>query len=40
MSQSLVELAGATVGPLDLLVSNAGVELAAAYPAFTDEELA
>ena len=36
----LVEVAGATVGPLDLLVSNAGIELAAAYPQFTDEELA
>jgi short-subunit dehydrogenase len=36
----LVELAEATIGPLDLLVSNAGVELAAAYPALTDEELA
>jgi short-subunit dehydrogenase len=36
----LVELAEATIGPLDLLINNAGVELAAAYPEFTDEELA
>jgi short-subunit dehydrogenase len=36
----LVEQAEATIGPLDLLVNNAGVEVAAAYPAFTDEELA
>ena len=36
----LVEQAEATIGPLDLLVNNAGVEVAAAYAAFTDEELA
>ena len=29
-----------SIGPLDLLVNNAGIETAAAYPAFTDEELA
>jgi len=37
---ALVEQAEATIGPLDLLVNNAGIEVAAAYPAFTDEELA
>jgi short-subunit dehydrogenase len=37
---ALVDQAEATVGPLDLLVNNAGIEVAAAYPAFTDEELA
>lgn len=37
---ALVERAEAAVGPLDLLVNNAGIEVAAAYPAFTDEELA
>jgi short-subunit dehydrogenase len=36
----LVEQAEATIGPLDLLVNNAAVEVAAAYPAFSDEELA
>lgn len=36
----LVQRAEATIGPIDLLVNNAGVEVAAAYPAFTDEELA
>ncbi len=36
----LVERTEAIVGPLDLLVSNAGVELPAAYPTFTDRELA
>ena len=35
----LIERAEATIGPLDLLVNNAGVEVAAAYSAFTDEEL-
>jgi short-subunit dehydrogenase len=35
----LVGRAEAAVGPLDLVVSNAGLELAAAYPAFSDEEL-
>jgi short-subunit dehydrogenase len=37
---ALIEQAEATIGPLDLLVNNAGVEVVAAYPAFTDEELA
>jgi short-subunit dehydrogenase len=37
---TLVEQAEAAIGPLDLLVSNAGIEIVAAYPAFTDEELA
>jgi short-subunit dehydrogenase len=37
---ALVERAEAAVGPLDLLVNNAGIEVAAAYPAFTDDELA
>ena len=37
---ALVEQAEATVGPLDVLVNNAGIEVAAAYPAFTDDELA
>ena len=37
---SLVEQAEAAIGPIDLLVSNAGIELPAAYPAFTDDELA
>jgi short-subunit dehydrogenase len=36
---SLVEEAEAAIGPLDLLVNNAGVESPAAYPAFTDAEL-
>ncbi len=36
----LVEQAEAAIGPIDLLVSNAGLELPAAYPAFTDDELA
>lgn len=35
----LVERAEAAIGPLDLLISNAAVEVAAAYPAFTDDEL-
>lgn len=37
---ALVDQAKATVGPLDLPVNNAGIEVAPAYPAFTDEELA
>ena len=37
---SLVEQAEAAIGPVDLLVSNAGIEVPAAYPAFTDDELA
>lgn len=37
---ALVEQAEAAIGPLDLLVNNAGIEIAATYPAFTDEELA
>ena len=36
----LIDRAEATIGPLDLLINNAGIETAAAYPAFTDEELA
>ena len=36
---ALIEQAEATIGPLDLLINNAGIESAAAYPAFTDEEL-
>lgn len=39
-ASSLVERAQTLVGPLDLLINNAGIELAAAYPAFTDAELA
>ena len=37
---ALVERAEATIGPLDLLVNNAGIEVVAAYSAFTDDELA
>lgn len=37
---ALIEQAEAMVGPLDLLVNNAGIEAAAAYSAFTDDELA
>lgn len=37
---TLVEQAEAKIGPLDLLINNAGIELPAAYTAFTDEELA
>jgi short-subunit dehydrogenase len=37
---TLIERAEAALGPLDLLVSNAGLETPAAYPAFTDDELA
>jgi short-subunit dehydrogenase len=36
----LVESAEAAIGPLDLLINNAGLEIAAPYPAFTDDELA
>jgi short-subunit dehydrogenase len=37
---ALVEQAQASIGPLDLLINNAGIEVAAAYPNFTDDELA
>jgi len=36
----LIDRAQQTIGPLDLLVNNAGIEVAARYPAFTDTELA
>ena len=36
----LIERAQEAIGPLDLLVNNAGIEVAARYPAFTDAELA
>ncbi len=36
---ALVGRAEAAIGPLDLLISNAGVELSRGYPAFTDSEL-
>jgi short-subunit dehydrogenase len=36
----LIGRAEEAIGPLDLLVNNAGLETAAAYPAFTDSELA
>ncbi len=36
----LVEDAEAAIGPLDLLINNAGLELPAAFQSFTDEELA
>jgi NAD(P)-dependent dehydrogenase (short-subunit alcohol dehydrogenase family) len=36
---ALVERAEAEVGPLDLLISNAALEVPGAYPAFTDPEL-
>ena len=35
----LVEQAESTIGPLDLLINNAGVEIVAAFTEFTDEEL-
>lgn len=35
----LVERAEGIVGPLDLLISNAGLELPGAYTAFSDQEL-
>ena len=35
----LVHRAEAAIGPLDLLISNAGIELSRGYPAFTDAEL-
>ncbi len=37
---SLAARAEEAIGPIDLLISNAGIELPAAYPSFTDEELA
>ncbi len=36
----LVARAEAAIGPLDLLINNAGIEVAAPYSAFTDDELA
>ena len=36
---ALVDRAQAAIGPLDLLISNAGVELSRDYSAFTDSEL-
>jgi len=36
---ALVARSEQAIGPLDVLVNNAGVEVAAAYPAFADEEL-
>ena len=36
----LIEQAQEAIGPMDLLVNNAGIEVAAAFPAFADEELA
>ncbi len=36
---ALVDRAEAAIGPLDLLISNAGIELAREYSAFTDSEL-
>ena len=36
---ALVERAEATIGPLDLLITNAALEVPGAYPAFTDAEL-
>ena len=36
----LVEDAEAAIGPLDLLINNAGLELPAAFQSFTDDELA
>ncbi len=37
---ALIEQAQDVIGPLDLLVNNAGIEVPAAFPAFTDEEIA
>jgi short-subunit dehydrogenase len=37
---ALVARAEETVGPLDLLVNNAGLEVAGPYPGFTDDQLA
>lgn len=37
---SLAARAEEAIGPLDVLVSNAGIEIPAAYPTFTDDELA
>ena len=39
-ASALIERAEAAIGPLDLLINNAGLETPAAFPAFTDEELA
>ncbi len=36
---TLVTEAEQAIGPLDLLISNAGIEIPAAYPSFTDAEL-
>ncbi len=36
----LVARAQDAIGPLDLLINNAGIELAAAYPSFSDDQLA
>jgi short-subunit dehydrogenase len=38
-TDELVSQTEAEIGPLDLLVNNAGVELPSAFPSFTDEEL-
>ena len=38
-TDSLVSHAEAAIGPLDVLVNNAGMELPSAFTAFTDEEL-
>ncbi len=39
-ARSLAARAEEAIGPIDVLVSNAGIEIPAAYPSFNDDELA